>query len=81
MALVALYRFRLAGGWRAAYLVSALLALHLNLIVQIVQSFLKISALNRFAPTGTEPPFVAAQATLLILFLAGTIRATRQRAA
>ena len=32
----------------------------------IVQSFLKVPALNALAPNGTEGPFVAAQGALLL---------------
>ncbi|HEX7874510.1 MAG TPA: hypothetical protein VF475_16475 [Sphingobium sp.] len=80
VALVALYGFHLAGQWRTVYLASALFALYLNLFVLVVQSFQKIGALNRFAPTGTEPPFMVAQALTLLLFVYAAIRATRQRA-
>lgn len=78
VALTALYAFRLAGRWRTIYLASMLFALYLNIFVLIVQSFQKIAALNRFAPTGTEPPFFTVQAIALILFLIGAIRATRK---
>jgi hypothetical protein len=35
----------------------------------VVQSFLKIPALNRLAP-GNEPPFAVAQGAVLLLFVA-----------
>jgi hypothetical protein len=66
-ALIALDR---AGWARATYAVSATVALWLNLFVLVVQAFQKVPALNAFAPTGTEPPFLAAQALLLIAMLA-----------
>lgn len=69
MALYALYGRRLSGPWRAAYLITALLAQYLNMVVLVVQSFQKIPALNAFAPTGTEPPFLATQ----VVVLAGTL--------
>jgi hypothetical protein len=68
-ALVALYGFHLAGGWRAAYVVTALLALYLNMFVLVVQGFQKVPFLNALAPTQSEPPFAIAQAVLLIAFL------------
>ena len=51
-------------------LVSATAALYLNLFVLVVQSFLKVPALNALAPNGTEPPFVVAQAALLLAAIA-----------
>jgi hypothetical protein len=65
-ALYALRARAAAGHWRQVYLGSALLAQWLNMVVLIVQSFQKIPALNAFAPTGAEPPLLAAQAALLI---------------
>jgi hypothetical protein len=55
----------LAGSARTIYAVTATIALWLNLFVLVVQSFLKVPALNVLAPNGNEPPFLAAQAVLL----------------
>ena len=66
VALLALYGKHLSGRWRAIYLVSALFAQYLNMVVLVVQSFQKIPALNAFAPTGGEPPFLAAQGAVLV---------------
>lgn len=79
LSLAALYGFRLEGRWRTVYLASAMFALYLNMFVLIVQSFQKIPLLNRFAPTGAEPPFFAAQAVLLLLIPYATFRAIRTR--
>lgn len=68
-AFVALYGFKLRGRARVAYAASATAALWLNLFVLVVQGFLKVPALNTLAPTGTEPPFLAAQGLLLIVML------------
>ena len=77
VALLALYAFRLAGAWRWVYVASAVLALYLNVFVAVVQSFLKFPALNALAPTQSEPPFVVAQAIVLVVFLALCVRAVR----
>ncbi|MGH6912014.1 MAG: hypothetical protein ACREEG_17670 [Phenylobacterium sp.] len=69
VALVALYARRLEGIWRGTFVITAILALYLNCFVLVVQLFQKIPSLNAFAPTGTEPPFVAAQGATLLLFL------------
>lgn len=72
VAYAALYAFRLRGLVGIVYAVTATLALWLNLFVLVVQSFLKIPALNALAPTGTEPPFLALQAvTLLAMVVLG----------
>jgi hypothetical protein len=45
------------------------MALYLNVFVLVVQLFGKVAALNALAPTQSEPPFVAAQAVTLIVFI------------
>jgi hypothetical protein len=78
IAIHALYSKRLAGGWRTAYVVTAAIALYLNVFVLVVQSFQKISALNALAPTQSEPPFAVTQLTVLVLFVVLTFLATRR---
>ena len=78
VALFALYGRKLAGPWRVVYVVSAVLALYLNVFVGIVQSFAKVTYLNKLAPTGSEPPFGVAQAIILILFVVIGFLATRR---
>ncbi|KTE18880.1 hypothetical protein ATE67_17505 [Sphingopyxis sp. H050] len=69
VALWAWYARKLAGRAAPVYAVTATVGLWLNLFVLVVQSFLKVPALNALAPTGTEPPFAAAQGALLILMI------------
>jgi hypothetical protein len=64
--LFALYKSKLQGGARSVFAVTATISLYLNLFVLVVQSFLKIPALHALAPLGTEPPFAAAQAVVLL---------------
>ena len=78
VALFALYARHLAGIWRAVYVAAAVFALYLNFFVAVVQSFGKFSYLNKFAPTGSEPPFVATQAVVLIAFILLGIAAVRR---
>lgn len=66
---LARYRFQLAGGWRIAYVVSAVIAVYLDWFVFVVQSFLKIPALHALAPSGSEPPFAIAQGVVLLAFV------------
>ena len=69
VAVIALYRARLAGHWRWLYVVTATLSLYLNVFVLVVQAFLKIGALKALAPTQSEPPFLIAQGITLVVFL------------
>jgi hypothetical protein len=81
VALAARYAFHLRGAWRRVYAVSATLALYLNVFVGVVQSFLKVPALNALAPKQTEPPFVISQGIVLVLFVVlAIIAAIRFRA-
>lgn len=74
--LFALYTMKLAGFWRPIYVIGAVISLYLNFFVLIVQSFLKIPALNVLAPTQKEPPFAIAQGLALLFFVALGIGAT-----
>jgi hypothetical protein len=65
---VAIYA-RYVGGWRRAYVLTAIFALYLNVFVLIVQSFQKIPALKALAPTQKKPPFLIAQIIVLSAFL------------
>ena len=71
------YGRKLAGAARTIYAVTATIALWLNLFVLVVQSFLKVPALNALAPNGNEPPFLIAQAVLLLAVLALGYKAVR----
>ena len=70
VALAALHAFRLAGPWRWVYVVTALLALYLNVFVGVVQAFQKLAFLQPLAPTQSEPPFAIAQFAVLAIFVA-----------
>jgi hypothetical protein len=72
IALFALYGRHLAGRWRAAYAVTATLALYLNVFVLVIQSFIKIPALHALAPSipPAGPVFGAVQGVVLIVFVA-----------
>ena len=69
IALFALYGKQLAGPWRWIYVVTAIISLYLNVFVLVVQSFVKVSALNALAPTQSEPPFAITQAAVLAIFI------------
>jgi hypothetical protein len=69
IAIAALYLGHLAGAWRWIYVVTAVLALYLNVFVGVAQSFDKIPALHALAPTATETPFKVAQLIVLLIFV------------
>jgi len=50
-----------------------MIALYLNVFVLVVQAFQKVPPLKGLAPTQSEPPFVAAQSLVLLVFAALTI--------
>jgi hypothetical protein len=78
VAIPARYFFHLAGGWRRTYVLTAVLALYLNVFVLVVQLFLKVPALHALAPTQQEPPFLIAQLIVLALFIWLAIAAVRR---
>src|SRR5229473_4433369 len=69
VALFALYKEHLVGAWRWIYVIAAVASLYLNVFVLVVQSFVKVSALNALAPTQSEPPFAITQAVVLVIFI------------
>jgi hypothetical protein len=62
------YWKQMAGGWRATYVVTAVIALYLNVFVLVVQLFAKTPPLAQLAPTQQEAPFAVTQALVLALF-------------
>ena len=80
VALFAYYGKHLTGAWRWIYVVTATASLYFNVFVLVVQSFIKVAALNALAPTQSEPPFVIAQAAVLLIFiLIGLVAAIKFR--
>ena len=78
LAVAALYAFRLAGAWRSIYVITAIMALYLNVFVGVTQSFQKLSFLQPLAPTQSEPPFLIAQIAVLLLFIVLGVLAVRR---
>jgi len=71
VALYGLYGRSLAGRWRGAYVVSATIALYLNVFVLVVQSFAKVPPLKAIAPGNppSGPVFMAVQGIVLLAFI------------
>jgi hypothetical protein len=67
VAMLARYGCGLQGFWRWIFVASAVAALYLNCFVAVVQAFQKLSFLERFAPTQSEPPFLIAQSIVLAI--------------
>jgi hypothetical protein len=77
-AIPARYVFHLAGNWRWVYVVGAATALYLNIVVLIIQSFLKVPAMHALAPEGKEPPFLVVQVVVLAIYLGATFLAAKK---
>jgi hypothetical protein len=69
VAIVARYVRRMAGAWRSIYVISAVLALYLNVFVLVAQIFMKVPAAHALAPTQKEPPFLIAQLVVMAIFV------------
>jgi len=78
IAIPALYVCHLAGSWRWIYVVTASIALYLNVFVLIAQAFMKVASLHALAPTGKEPPFLIAQLLVMLIFVVLTILAVKK---
>ena len=69
VAIAALYGKRLVGAWRRVFVVSAVLALYLNVFVLLAQLFQKIPILAMLAPNPKAPAFAATHLLVLALFV------------
>jgi succinate dehydrogenase/fumarate reductase cytochrome b subunit len=74
-AMAARYLFRLEDSWRRVFVICSMIALYLNVLVGVVQAFMKIPSLRDLAPTQTETPFVVTQVITLLIFVALTVAA------
>ena len=63
---------------RSIYVITAVLALYLNVFVGVVQAFEKIAFLQPLARTQSEPPLLAAQTIVLLLFVVFGFLAVRR---
>jgi hypothetical protein len=69
VAILARYALHMSGAWRSVYVVSAVLALYLNVLVLVAQIFLKVPAVHALAPTGKAPPFLVVQLIVMAIFV------------
>jgi hypothetical protein len=77
-AVLALYRYRLAGPWRWVFLAGAMISLYLNIVVLVVQAFQKLPFLTALAPTQSEAPFLVVQLAVLVVFVALAVVGSRR---
>ena len=78
LAIYALYRGKLVGGWRRTYVITAALGQYFNVFVLVAQLFAKVPALKALAPHQNEPPFAVAQLAVLAVFFVLTFLAARR---
>ena len=80
IACIALYFMKLSGSWRWIYVLTAMIALYLNVFVVVIQSFLKLGPLHALAPSipPSEPPFAVAQGIVLLFFVLVIVGAVRR---
>jgi hypothetical protein len=80
IACIALYVMKLSGAWRWIYVLTAMIALYLNVFVLVIQSFLKLSPLHALAPSipPSEPPFAVAEGIVLLFFVLVIVGAVRR---
>jgi hypothetical protein len=80
VACIALYGMKLSGAWRWIYVLTAMVALYLNVFVLVIQSFLKLAPLHALAPSvpPSEPPFAIVQGIVLLFFVIAIIGAVRR---
>ena len=69
IAIFARHGRHLTGLWRRTYVITAVIALYLNVFVLIVQLFQKVPALKAIAPTQSEAPFKVTQLVALVIFV------------
>jgi hypothetical protein len=60
------------------YVITAMIALYLNVFVLVAQLFMKVPALKALAPTQSEPPFMLTQLVVLVFFVVLTIAVAKK---
>jgi hypothetical protein len=78
LAVAARYAFKMQGAWRWIYIVTSGMALFLNVLVLIIQSFQKLPALHALAPNENDPAALITKIVALAAFVVLTIQAVRK---
>jgi len=69
---------KMIGGWLKTFVITAMIAQWLNVFVLVAQIFMKVPAAHALAPTGSEPPFLIAQVTVMVVMIILTIVAVKK---
>jgi hypothetical protein len=69
IAIAARYGHYLEGAWRWTYVISAVLALYINVSITIARAFGKLPLVQALSTTRAEPWFVIAQAVTAAVFI------------
>ena len=69
MMLIARFSFHLAGIWRLVYVGGMVANVWFLAFVSVVQVFRHVPAVEAYAPTQAEPPFLISQVALLAVFI------------
>jgi hypothetical protein len=75
-AILARYKYPMAGSWRRRYVITATVSQYLNVFVLTAVLFPRVPALKAMAPTESEPPFLIAQTVCLLFFVLLGVLAT-----
>ena len=78
IAMYARYAEKMKGGWRSAYVITAMLAQWFNVFVLIAQIFQKVPAAKALAPTPNAPAFLVTQTVVMIIFIVLIIIAVKK---
>jgi hypothetical protein len=78
ISVIARYARHMEHAWRSTYVITAMLALYLNVFVLVVQTFEKVPALHALAPNGKEPPFAITQVIVMVIFIVLTVAAVKK---
>ncbi|HKV92252.1 MAG TPA: hypothetical protein VJW20_06870 [Candidatus Angelobacter sp.] len=76
LAIPARYTFRMAGKWRAIYVITTVVALYFNCFVLVIQTFQKKILHTTQPPSG--PAFAATQGLVLVLFIVLGVMAVKK---
>ena len=78
LAAIARYRRGLAGAWRHTYIVSAMIALYLNVLILVVQIFSKLPPLTARTPRQFGLLFKLTELAVLLAFVVATYFALKR---
>ncbi len=72
------YPAKMAGRWRSAYVVTAILAQWFKVFVLVAQIFQKVPAAKALAPTPHAPAFLITQTIVMVIFIVLIVMAVKK---